>query len=99
MANVLLESLACGTPVVTTPAEGTEEIVTCTAAGLVVRDRRPESLAQAIRTVLTAPADRAPVRAHAETLGWTPTVTRLLGILQEVTAGESRSRWTKDIPG
>jgi glycosyltransferase involved in cell wall biosynthesis len=46
LPNVLLESLACGTPVVATRVGGVGEIVTEAAAGRVVVERNPTSLAR-----------------------------------------------------
>lgn len=51
---VVLESLACGTPVVTTPCGETPKLLT-SASGVVTDDRRPESIAQALRQVLSHP--------------------------------------------
>jgi teichuronic acid biosynthesis glycosyltransferase TuaC len=47
-ANVLLESLACGTPVVATNIWGTPEIITSDELGILV-ERNPESIAKGIQ--------------------------------------------------
>lgn len=51
---VVLESLACGTPVVTTPCGETPKLLT-SASGVVTVDRRTESIAHALRQVLAHP--------------------------------------------
>ncbi|WP_207537007.1 glycosyltransferase family 4 protein [Sabulicella rubraurantiaca] len=68
-ANVLLESMACGTPVVSTPAWGAREAVSAEAAGEVIDEATPSAIAAALRRVLARP-DRAGTRAHAEGFGW-----------------------------
>ncbi len=51
---VVLEALACGTPVVTTNAGETPRLLK-PDAGIVCGDRTPEAIAQAIETVLRSP--------------------------------------------
>lgn len=86
MPNVLLESLACGTPVVATAVGGVPEIVTAPVAGSVVSQRTPEALAAACAAILNAPPDRAAVRRHAERFGWDEPVRRQVQLLESVAA-------------
>ena len=72
-ANVLLESMACGTPVVATRIWGTPEVVANDAVGLLVDERSAEGLAAALLKLLTAPADRAFIRHYAEGFSWEQT--------------------------
>ena len=58
---VLVEALACGTPVVSTRCGGPEEIVTEEVGALAAPDN-PESLAEAIDRVLTRADDYRPER-------------------------------------
>jgi D-inositol-3-phosphate glycosyltransferase len=57
-----LEALACGRPVISTPVGAMEDLVRQSRAGQIVSDTLPQSLAKAIRSILTAdrlpPADR-----------------------------------------
>jgi len=69
-ANVLLEAMACGTPVVATRIWGTPEVVTGPAAGVLVDDRSAPALAEGVQRLLAAPPDRAAVRRYAEGFGW-----------------------------
>ena len=51
--NVLVESMACGVPVVATTSPGTVEIVTAGTDGLLVDEHAPEAVAAALERVLS----------------------------------------------
>lgn len=72
-ANVLLESMACGTPVVATSIWGTPEVVQNETAGRLMRERNPEMLVQAINSLFSNYPDRKAVRAYAEGFNWEQT--------------------------
>ena len=73
-ANVLLEALACGTPVVATPVWGTPEIVAEAAAGRLSDERSEASLVCAIACLLASPPDRSATRRYAERFSWDRTI-------------------------
>lgn len=81
-ANVLLESMACGTPVVATRIWGTPEVVAAPEAGILV-ERTPASIADGIRRLLADPPARTATRAYAETFDWGTTARRLKAVLTE----------------
>ncbi|MDB5379174.1 MAG: glycosyltransferase family 4 protein [Rubritepida sp.] len=85
-ANVLLEAMACGTPVVASPAWGNREAVSSPEAGLVLDETTPETIAAAVRRLLAAPPSRAAVRAHAERFGWEETTQGQLALFRQVLA-------------
>jgi glycosyltransferase involved in cell wall biosynthesis len=89
-ANVLLESMACGTPVVATDIPGTDEVVTAPEAGLLVA-RTPAAIADGIRRLLAKPPDRAATRAYAEGFGWEPTTRDQLALYRRVLAQRARA--------
>jgi glycosyltransferase involved in cell wall biosynthesis len=85
-ANVLLEAMACGTPVVASPAWGNREAVSTPAAGLVLEETSPASLAAGIARLLADPPDRAATRAHAEGFGWAATTQGQLDLFRTILA-------------
>lgn len=72
-ANVLLESMACGTPVVATRIWGTPEVVARPEAGVLVDTRDAPALADGVLRLLAVAPDRAAVRRYAEGFGWDET--------------------------
>jgi teichuronic acid biosynthesis glycosyltransferase TuaC len=70
LPNVLLESLACGTPVVATRVGGVREIVTDSVAGRMVNERSPAAIARVVHELLSDPPSRVATRAFAARFDW-----------------------------
>jgi glycosyltransferase involved in cell wall biosynthesis len=87
--NVLLEALACGTPVIATRNWGTPEIVSVPEAGLLVDERTPEALARAAHDVLQAPPNRAETRRFAEGFSWDATTDAQLSLFSSLLASDT----------
>jgi glycosyltransferase involved in cell wall biosynthesis len=83
-ANVLLESMACGTPVVASDIPGNPEVVQSRDAGLVVQDNTPEGIAGGVRALVTDPPTRAATRAYAEQFSWDETSAGQLALFRRV---------------
>lgn len=81
IANVLLESLACGTPLVATPVWGSPEVVRVPEAGLLVAERSEAAIAQGAAKLLANLPDRAATRAFGERYDWAETGRRHRAIL------------------
>ena len=69
-ANVLLESMACGTPVIATNIWGTPEVVDRPQAGQLMTQRTGKGLHEAWLALSANMPIRAETRAHAETFSW-----------------------------
>jgi len=86
-ANVLLESMACGTPVVATRVWGTPEVVADPAAGLLSEARSAPAIADAVRRLLGNPPDRAATRRYAEKFSWDETTRGQLALFEAAIRG------------
>jgi glycosyltransferase involved in cell wall biosynthesis len=69
LANVWVESLACGTPLVISDVGGAREVMDGPEAGRLV-PREPEAIANAVNEILAAPPDPWRVRAAAQRFRW-----------------------------
>jgi len=88
-ANVLLEAMACGTPVVASNVWGTPEVVAAPEAGQLMPERTPAGAVQAIKTLFANMPDRAATRAYAEGFDWGPTTQGQLDLFKRVIGGQS----------
>lgn len=88
--NVLLESIACGTPVVVAPFDGVEDIVAAPEAGRVLAAGTPGCLAITARELLASAPERAATRRYAEAFDWGPTTAGQLEMFQRICGN---SRW------
>jgi len=76
--NVLLESLACGTPVVATAVGGAPEIVRDGQDGFLVPRGDAAALAGALRNALDRPWDRPAIVRRARRFDWAESVEQAL---------------------
>ena len=68
--NVLLEGMACGTPVVASAVGGIPEVVQSPEVGRLVAERTGPAFARAMMDLLAAKPDRERVRAYAKGFSW-----------------------------
>jgi glycosyltransferase involved in cell wall biosynthesis len=85
LPNVVLESLASGTPVVATATGGAREILCGTRAG-VLCERDARSIARAIETQRASMPERGVVTAAVERFDWQACADRLHTVLSGVAA-------------
>ena len=83
-ANVLLESMACGTPVVATDIWGTPEVVAAPEAGQLVAQRTGAAFAASIEALQAAGVDRAATRRYAEGFSWQATTAGQLDLFHGI---------------
>lgn len=84
--NVLLESMACGTPVVATAIWGTPEVVRNAVAGRLVAQREGRAFADAVAGLLADGIDRPAVRDYAEQFSWDRTSQDQLALFESMVA-------------
>ena len=88
---VLLEAMACGTPVVATDVGGIGEVVCGPDAGLLIKERTPAAIADGLRTLFGRLPNRASTRAYAERFSWDATAEGQLRLFQRLMVGRKRA--------
>lgn len=97
LPNVVMEALASGTPLVTTTAGGIGAVVTHEETAVVVPERDPRAIADAIASLTGDPARARRIGARARALaearfGWEETARRLERAYDRALAFKSRGR-------
>ena len=82
-ANVLLEAMACGTPVVASNVWGTPEVVCDPAAGVLMPSLTPQGVAEGVRRLRACYPDHAATRAYAERFSWADTTRGQIRLFRE----------------
>jgi len=88
-ANVLLEAMACGTPVVATNVWGTPEVVRSPCAGVLMEKRAPDALASALNNLFLNYPERLSTRQYAEGFSWDATTVGQKQMFAEVVGSAS----------
>jgi len=87
-ANVLLEAMACGTPVVATDVWGTAEAVTAPEAGVLIKERSPAGIVDGVRRLWSAMPSRADTRRYAELFSWDDTTRGQIELFSRIIEGQ-----------
>ncbi len=85
-ANVLLESMACGTPVVATRVWGTPEVVAVPEAGVLIEQRTADAIAAGVQALFASYPDRKATRQYAEQFSWDFTTRGQLALFRRIIA-------------
>ncbi len=83
-ANVLLESMACGTPVVASSVWGTPEVVAAPEAGVLMTSLDPDGVVQGVEQLFGAYPDRGDTRLYAERFNWDATTQGQLTLFRSI---------------
>lgn len=83
-ANVFLEAMACGLPVLTTDVGGNRQVVNNEKVGRIVAFGDQAQLTMGLRDVLTRAWDRAEIRAYAESNSWNARIPLVVRELEEL---------------
>lgn len=86
LANVWVEALACGAPLVIPDIGGAREVVSDPSAGRIA-PREPEAMAEAVRALLADPPSQEAVAANAERFSWEENARQLVEFWRDVAAG------------
>lgn len=79
--TVLFEAWACGTPIVASPVHGVPEAFDRAGLGLLLPDREPHTIAQALASTMASHRDVELMRAHAAQHTWAHVAESTLGEL------------------
>jgi teichuronic acid biosynthesis glycosyltransferase TuaC len=90
-ANVLLESMACGTPVIAANIAGNAEVVRTPAAGAIHEPNTPDGIAACVRRLFATAPDRAATRSYAEAFSWDATTAGQLAVFRRIITAQPTS--------
>jgi glycosyltransferase involved in cell wall biosynthesis len=90
--NVLLEAMACGTPVVASNVGGIPEAVQTPEAGLIFYENTPERIAGAVQTLFANLPAREATRAYAERFNWDDVTAGQLTLFSRLVKENRRKR-------
>lgn len=85
-ANVLLEAMACGTPVVASNVWGTPEVVACADAGVLMPSLDADGVVEGVRRLRACMPQRTATRRFAEGFDWADTTRGQLAIFRALLA-------------
>jgi len=91
-ANVLLEAMACGTPVVASAVWGTPEVVARPDAGVLMPSLDAEGVLAGVKAIRSSPPDRSQTRRYAEGFDWRATTEGQIELFREILARRNQPK-------
>lgn len=91
MPNVVLESIACGTPVIATAIWGTPEVISSAVVGELMEERTPAALSAAWQRLRARGSSKAEIREHARQFSWDSTSAGQAKLFREALSTEDAS--------
>jgi teichuronic acid biosynthesis glycosyltransferase TuaC len=82
--NVLLEAMACGTPVVASNVWGNPEVVAAPEAGVLMSERSVKGVVDGVRALFNALPRREDTRRYAEMFSWDATTRGQIELFSEI---------------
>ena len=93
--NVVLEAIACGTPVVAAAVGGIPEVVVEPDGGLVVHERSEGAFTEALARVIATPPERERLTRYAARFGWEETAHGFAALCRDVLANRSTAKGSR----
>jgi glycosyltransferase involved in cell wall biosynthesis len=78
--------MACGTPVVASDVWGTREVVGDGEAGILLKDRSADGIANGVRALFAALPGRSTTRSYAEQFSWDATTEGQMALFNRIVA-------------
>ena len=85
-ANVLLEAMACGTPAIATRIWGNPEVVAKPEAGILMKERSAQGVADAVRELFARLPSRDATRNYASDFSWDATTEGQIALFRRIIA-------------
>lgn len=82
--NVLLESMACGTPVVATAVSGVPDMINSPDVGELMRDRTSKEIVRCVKELSRRQINCADVRRHATKFDWVETTKAQIELFRKI---------------
>ena len=81
---VMIEALACGTPVVATAVWGAPEVITSDVAGVLIDERSAQGVADGVKRLFANRPERSETRRFVEPYTWEATTKAHLALLDSI---------------